>query len=65
MALKALLLKKKLDEKRSALNKLVEKDAEFVTREAELAKSISELTEENTLEEREVLEGAIAEWGGS
>ena len=62
MALKALLLKKKLDEKRSALNKLVEKDAEFVTREAELAKSISELTEENTLEEREVLEGAIAEF---
>lgn len=60
MALKALLLKKRLDEKRKALETLRAKDAEFVTREAELAKAIEEMTEENTQEDREAVEGEIA-----
>ena len=40
MALKALLLKKKLDESRKALDALRAKDADFEKREAELAQSI-------------------------
>ena len=60
MALKALLLKKKLDERRKALENLKALDADFVSREAELAKSIEELTEENTEEERNALDELIA-----
>ena len=60
MALKSLLLRKKLDEKRKALEALREKDAEFVTRESELSKAIEEMTEENTQEEREAVEGEVA-----
>lgn len=60
MALKALLLKKKLDEKRSALAKLTAKDAEFSTREAELEASIADVKEDTTAEEREALESEIA-----
>lgn len=62
MALKALLLKKRLDEKRKALETLRAKDADFVTRESELAKAIEEMTEENTQEDREAVEGEIAEY---
>lgn len=60
MALKALLLKKRLDEKRKALETLRAKDAEFETRESELSKAIEEMTEENTAEEREAVEGEVA-----
>ena len=60
MALKALLLKKKLDESRKALDALRAKDAEFEKREAELAQSIEEITEENTPEEREALDEMVS-----
>ena len=46
MALKALLLKKQIDNKRKALNELKAKDAEFVTREADLTKAIDEVETE-------------------
>ena len=52
MALKALLIKKQLDEKRKQRTALDAKDAEFQTREAELAKAIDEVTEETTQELR-------------
>lgn len=42
MALKALMLKRQLDDKRKSLKDLQGKDAEFETREAELEASISE-----------------------
>ena len=42
MALKALMLKKKLDDKRKALNELTQKDAEFEQRSAELEAAIAE-----------------------
>ena len=46
MALKALLLKKQLDNKRKALDALRAKDADFATREAELTKAIEEVETE-------------------
>ena len=36
MALKQIMLRKKIDMKRSELNQLISKDADFATREAEL-----------------------------
>lgn len=59
MALKALLLKKKLDEKRTALKALQEKDAEFVKREKELSDSIGEVTAETSEEERNALDELV------
>lgn len=56
MALKALMLKKKIDEKRKALNELLTKDADFKSREAELEKSIEEAS---TDEERSVVEDEV------
>ena len=64
MALKALLLKKKLDESRKALDALRAKDAEFQKREAELAQSIEEMTEENTIEERNALDELVSAFEG-
>ena len=63
MALKALLLKKKIDEAKRSLNLLTDKDAEFEKREADLAESIAEVNEETTLEEREALDGMVDEFG--
>ena len=60
MALKALLLKKKLDESRKALDALRAKDAEFEKREADLAQSIEEVNEENTVEERNGLDELVS-----
>jgi len=56
MALKALMLRKKIDEKTKALTALREKDAEFETREAEIREAIEEA---QTDEEREAVEGEI------
>ena len=42
MALKAIMLRSKIDKKRSELNALLEKDAEFEAREAELEQAIEE-----------------------
>lgn len=59
MALKALVLRKKIDERTKALNALNEKDAEFEKREAELTASVEELTEESTQEERAAVDEAV------
>lgn len=60
MALKALLLKKKLDETKKALDALRAKDADFQTREADLAKGIEEVNEETTVEERNALDEMVS-----
>lgn len=59
MALKALMLRKKLNDANKALNILREKDAEFETREADLEKSIEEA---ETDEERSAVDEAITEF---
>lgn len=56
MALKALMLRKQLDGKRKELEALRAKDADFVTREAELEKAIEEAATE---EERTVVSEGI------
>ena len=56
MALKTLMLRKKLNDTKKALDALKAKDAEFVSREAELEKSIGEAA---TDEERSAVEEAI------
>ena len=56
MALKAIMLRKKLNDAQKALEALREKDAEFEKREAELEKSIEETT---TQEERDAVDGEI------
>ena len=59
MALKALLLRRKIDDRKNTLASLREKDADFEKREAEYAAAIEEVTEENTAEERSALEAEI------
>ena len=60
MALKALLLKKKLDAKRAALQALQPRRAALQEREAELEASINEVTEQTTQEERDALDEAVS-----
>ena len=55
--LKALLLRKKIDERKKALNAL--NDADFEKRAKELEMSINEVTEETSKEERDALEEAV------
>ena len=59
MALKALLLRKKIDDSKKALAALQQKDSEFEAREKELALSIEEVTEETTVEERSVIDEMV------
>lgn len=59
MALKALMLKKKLDGKRSALAEVEARQATFEQREAEIAAAIDEV---KTDEERAAVEASIAEF---
>lgn len=59
MALKALMLRKKIDGKKKELAKLVEKSDELNKREADLEKSIDEAT---TDEEQQTVEEAVAEF---
>lgn len=59
MALKALLLKKDIDSKRSVLAKLEERKAEFDTRKAELEKAIAETSEEAPIEQRDAITEAV------
>lgn len=61
MALKAIMLRKKLNDAQKALEALREKDAEFEKREAELEKSIEETT---TQEERDAVDGEIEKFEG-
>ena len=60
MALKALLLKKKLDAKRAALQALQPRRTALQEREAELEASINEVTEQTTQEERDALDEAVS-----
>lgn len=59
MALRALMLRKKIDDAQKALAALREKDAEFVTREAELETAINEAT---TDEERGLVDEEISKY---
>lgn len=61
MALKALMLRKQINDKQKMLDELRSKDAEFVTREAALEQSIEEAA---TDEEREVVSAAIEQFEG-
>ena len=61
MALKVLMLKKKLDEKRAALTALEAKDADFAKREADLETSIGEA---KTEEEQKTVEEAVDAFEG-
>ena len=60
MALKALLLKKRLDERRRSLEALNALDADFAARAATLEQSISEVTEETSEEDRSALEELVS-----
>ena len=60
MALKALMIRKKLDDKRKALEVLREKDADFEKREAELETAIEEAS---TDEERSAVEEEVEKFG--
>ncbi len=60
MALKALLLKKKLDAKRAALQALLTRQAAMKLREEELEASINEVTEETPQEDRAALDEEVA-----
>lgn len=59
MALKALMIKRKLDDKRKALEELRAKDADFEKREAELEDSINEA---QTEEEQKVVEEEVSKF---
>ncbi|MBR6353302.1 MAG: phage major capsid protein [Oscillospiraceae bacterium] len=60
MALKALLLKKKLDAKRAALQALLTRQAAMKLREEELEASINKVTEETPQEDRDALDEEVA-----
>lgn len=62
MALKALLLRRRIDEKKNALVSLKEKDAELETREAEFTAAIAEVTEDTSEEDRAALEAQVNEF---
>ena len=50
MAIKALMLKKKIDMRQKSLNELLAKDEEFETRESELAKALDEATTDDEVD---------------
>ena len=59
MALKALMLRKKINDKKAALDSLRAKDAEFEKRELELESSIAEA---QTEEEKTTVEAAVGDF---
>lgn len=59
MALKALMLRKQINDKKQQLEELRKKDAEFLTREAELERSIEEAATED---ERSVVNDAVEQF---
>lgn len=61
MALKALMLRKQINDKQKLLDELRAKDAEFTTRETELEKSIDEAASD---EERSVVSEAVEQFEG-
>ena len=62
MALKVLLLRKQLENKRKALDELTAKDADFAKREAEMEAAIAEITNDNEVGQvQEAIDGFRAE----
>lgn len=61
MALKALVLRKKIDDKKRELARLESEADSLKTREAELTQAVEELTDEATQEERDAVEAAVSE----
>lgn len=59
MALKALLLRRKIDDRKTMLAALREKDADFERREAEYAAAIEEVNADTSVEDRRALEAEI------
>lgn len=59
MALKALLLRKKIDDKKKALDALRAKDADFLTREQEIEAAINELPDDASAEDRQAVEETV------
>ena len=64
MALKALMLRKKIDDKQKALDELRAMSDDFAKRESELAAAINELTAESTDEERNAVEAEVEKFDG-
>lgn len=62
MALKALLLRKKLDDAKKRLDALRAKDNEFQSRETELEKAIAELPEDADEETRSAVEESVTQF---
>ncbi len=62
MALRALLLRNKLETAQNSLEKLREKDADFEKREAELEAAIEEVTDETTEEDKAVIEKKVEDF---
>lgn len=62
MALKALILKRKIDDATARLTALREKDNSFTTREAELTAAVEEITDETSEEDRQSVEAAVDEF---
>ncbi len=62
MALKALLLRKKLDDANKRLEALRAKDADFTTREVELEAAIAEMPEDADEETRSAVEESISDF---
>lgn len=62
MALKALIMKRKIDDATARLTALREKDNSFTTREAELTAAVEEITDETSEEDRQSVEAAVDEF---
>lgn len=62
MALKALLLRKKLDDAKKRLDALRAKDSEFQSRETELEKAIAEMPEDADEETRAAVEESVTQF---
>lgn len=62
MALRALFLRKQIDEKKKALAALIAKRDSFATRKKELEDAISEITEETPQEQRDAVEQSVQEF---
>lgn len=59
MKLKALMLGKKIEDLRTELGKLTEKDADFTKREADLTEAFNDLTEESTEDEKQAVTAEV------
>ena len=64
MALRALLLRKKIDTAKAALEEMRKKDADFEKREKELEAAVAECTEETTEDEKKTVEEAVGAFDG-